>query len=149
MKYISKSWLSQNLSHSSSYIVFHYDMKCRNKHFKMFIRVADCHDIVDFKFSTKDSMRNFAKDIIEVVSGKATKKSRRIKCYTYKLFVTDRLYADRDDSQCLYFLKRVIKDYNKEYCLIHKDSRTCDEVEWKEKLKTIQSEAEKFLINVQ
>lgn len=149
MKYISKSWLSQNLSHSSSYIMFHYDRQCRNAKFKMFIRVADCHDVVEFKFSTKDSMRNFAKDIIEVVSGKAIKKSRRIKNRSYKLHIKGRSFCDDRYAKCLYFIKHGIKDSNKEYCIIHKDNSTCDEVEWKEKLNTIQSEAEKFLLNVQ
>ena len=147
MKYISKSWLSQNLSHSSSYIMFHYDRKCRNAKFKMFIRVADCHDVVEFKFSTKDSMRNFAKDIIEVVSGKTIKKSRRIKNRNYKLHIKGRVFCDDRYAKCLYFIKSGI--VTSELCIIHKDNSTCDEVEWKEKLNTIQSEAEKFLLNVQ
>src|SRR5574344_1750574 len=143
MKYISHSWLSQNFSHSSSYIMFHYDMKCRNTNFKMFIRVADCHDIVQFKFSTKDSMRNFAKDIIEVVSGKAIKKSRRIKNRNYKLHMKGRVFCDDRYAKCLYFIKSGIE--NSAYCIIPTDNYPCDEAEWKETLNTIQSEAEKFL----
>lgn len=123
-------------------------MKCRNTNFKMFIRVADCHDIVQFKFSTKDSMRNFAKDIIEVVSGKTIKKSRRIKNRNYKLHMKGRVFNDDRYAKCLYFIKSGIEDTS-EYCIIHKDNYTCDEAEWKEKLNTIQSEAEKFLSNVQ
>lgn len=122
-------------------------MQCRNANFKMFIRVADCHDIIWFKFSTKDSMRNFAKDIIEVVSGKTIKKSRRIKNRNYKLHMKGRVFCDDRYAKCLYFIKSGIE--NSEYCIIHKDNYTCDEAEWKEKLNTIQSEAEKFLLNVQ
>lgn len=143
MNYLSRTWLTQSFSKNSAFILFYCNKDCKNKDNRYLIKIYDGAITVDFWFKTESSMRNFAKDILDVATGKSKSRSRSCLGYYYKVSLNQLGF----DFKRLYFgkVQKSQKIYEK-FSSIRNDKK-CDALEWKIALETIKNECQSFLNN--
>lgn len=146
--YIKRVWLSPS-THSSGFIMCHYNTDSLNRDCQLFFKIADCNDI-HTSYETVVSKRNIAR-FIRIISNIADVLDRKRKSYTIKYspllkttFKLKEIITKEGTHLCRFDINNKTYRTHHNEVRIHGDPETCSKEEFDNKLKIMSNELRQF-----
>lgn len=149
-KYCSRKWLSAD-THSSGYIMYYYNEKCKNSACTNFVRIADCQNVfvLDLDGLPRKDIHRFFNNLQNLLFYKIKYFVFKEYIFQYKKWVNGSFIEIKETYRAwnkIVKQRPKIGDYKKPKCLVrlHQDSETCTEKQWQRKLEIIKNETQAF-----